>query len=179
MTVSNLESKTIIGAVIHVFDSGENGMSLAPFVGTPPTVARTMLQLAELRPGETLFDLGCGDARIVIMAAQEFGAKAVGVELDEGRYKDCVKKIHELHLEDRVKIIRGDLMKVDVSPANVITLYLLTSANEKVKPNLEHQLKNGARVVSHDFEMPGWKPAKVQEVTENYGYSHTIYLYKR
>ncbi len=156
-------------------------MSLAPFVPTPTEVVRSMLQLAELKPGETLYDLGCGDGRIIIMAAQEFGAKAVGVEMDEGRYGDCKKKIGELNLDNQVKIIRDDLLKVDLSNADVVTLYLLTSANEKVKPNLERYLKKGARVVSHDFEMPGWKPAKVQESkeTESYSYSHTLYLYKR
>lgn len=154
-------------------------MSLAPFVPSPAEVVKSMLQLAELKPGETLYDLGCGDARIVIMAAQEFGAKAVGVELDEGRFKDCTSKIHELHLDNKIKIIHDDLLKVDLSEANVVTLYLLTSANEKVKPNLERYLKNGARVVSHDFEMPGWKVAKIKELTEDYGHSHTLYLYKK
>ena len=156
-------------------------MSLAPFVPTPIEVVRAMLQLAELRSGETLFDLGCGDGRIVVMAAQEFGAKTFGVELNKGRYSECVKKIHELHLENQANIIHDDLLKVDLSEADVVTLYLLTSANEKVKPNLELYLKKGARVVSHDFEMPGWKYVKVREIkeTENNNYSHTLYLYKR
>ena len=154
-------------------------MSLAPFVPSPPAVVKAMLQLAELKPGENLYDLGCGDGRILIMAAQEFGAKAVGVELDEGRYRECTKKIHELHLEDKVKIIHDDLLKVNLSEANVVTLYLLTSANDKVKPNLEIYLRSGARVVSHDFEMPGWKAAKIKEIIEDYGHSHTLYLYKK
>ncbi len=155
-------------------------MSLAPFVPSPPEVVRSMLQLAELKPGETLYDLGCGDARIIIMAVQEFGAKAaVGVELDDGRFKDCSAKIRDLHLDDKIKIIHEDLLKVDLSEANVVTLYLLTSANERVKPNLERYLKNGARVVSHDFEMPGWKATTVKELTEDYGHSHTLYMYKR
>lgn len=154
-------------------------MSLAPFVGTPPYVVRTMLELAELKPGETLYDLGCGDGRVIFMAAQEFGAKAVGVELDRGRYMTCWNKVQENHLSDRVRVIQGDLLKVDISPADVVTLYLLTSANEKVKPNLDKYLRKGARVVSHDFEIPGWRPAKVQEVTEPHGYSHTVYVYKK
>lgn len=106
-----------------------------------------------------------------MMAAQEFGANAVGVELDEGRYRECVKKIHELHLEKRVKIIHDDLLNMNLSKADVITLYLLTDANEKLKPNLERDLKKGARVVSHDFMIPGWKPDKEQDYP-------TIYLYK-
>ncbi|MFQ6075190.1 MAG: SAM-dependent methyltransferase [Candidatus Bathyarchaeia archaeon] len=154
-------------------------MSLAPFVGTPPYIVKKMLELTELKPWETLYDLGCGDGRVILMAAQEFGARAVGVELDRGRYITCLKKVQENHLGDRVRVIHEDLMKVDISPADVVTLYLLTSANEKVKPNLERYLKKGARVVSHDFEIPGWRPVRIQEVTEPHGYSHTIYVYKK
>ncbi|MFH0897001.1 MAG: class I SAM-dependent methyltransferase [Candidatus Bathyarchaeota archaeon] len=155
-------------------------MSLAPYVPTPNEVVRAMLQVAELKSGETLYDLGCGDGRIVLMAAQEFGAKAVGVELDEDRYNDCRKKVQDLHLENRVNIIRGDFLSIDLREADVVTLYLLTGSNEKIRPNLEHYLKNGVRVVSHDFEMPGWKPVKVQDIkeSESYSYSHTLYLYK-
>ena len=153
-------------------------MSLAPFVGTPPNVVEEMLELAQLKPGETLYDLGCGDGRIIIMAAQQFRAYAVGVELDEGRFKRCSNKIQELGLESQVKVVHGDLMKVDLAPADVVTLYLLTSSNEKIKPNLEHYLKQGARVVSHDFEIPGWKPMIVKEVKETWG-SHKIFVYKK
>ena len=153
-------------------------MSLALFVPTPNEVVRAMLKLAELKTGETLYDLGCGDGRIVIMAAQEFGAKAVGVELDDGRYNDCVKKIHELNIEDSVSIIHDDLLNVDLSKADVVTLYLLSSTNEKIKPNLEQYLKKGARIVSHDFQIPGWKSARIQEFreTDSNGF-HTLYLY--
>ena len=151
-------------------------MSLAPFVASPTNVVTAMLHLAELKRDETLFDLGCGDGRIILEAAQKFGAKAVGVELNEERYRDCIRKIQEAHLEKRVEVIHGDLLQVDLHRANVITLYLLTSSNEKVKPNLERDLRKGARVVSHDFHIAGWKPTKVQELKENWG-SHTLYLY--
>jgi len=153
-------------------------MSLAPFVGTPPNVVEKMLELAELRPGEILYDLGCGDARIVIMAAQKFGARAVGIELDDGRFKDSAKRVREAGLEDRVKIVHGNILDISVKDADVVTLYLLTSANERLRPNLERDLKPGARVVSHDFSMPGWKPLRTDELRETWG-SHTIYLYKR
>lgn len=154
-------------------------MSLAPFVASPQIVVERMLKIAGLKEGETLYDLGCGDGRIIITAATEFGANAVGVELDEGRYRKTLGKIQELKLENKVKLIHGNLLKVDLSPANVVTLYLLTSANEKVKPNLEKQLREGTRVVSHDFEIPGWRPIRIEEVSENYGFSHTIYLYEK
>jgi predicted RNA methylase len=153
-------------------------VSLAPFVASPPNVVEKMLELADLKPSEVLYDLGCGDARIVITAAQKFGARAVGVELDDGRYQDCVKRVKEARLEDRVKIIHGNIVDISVKDADVVTLYLLTSANERLRPNLERDLKSGARVVSHDFSMPGWKPLRTEELRETWG-SHTIYVYKR
>ncbi|MEM2094960.1 MAG: class I SAM-dependent methyltransferase [Candidatus Bathyarchaeia archaeon] len=154
-------------------------MSLAPFVASPPNVVEKMLKMAELKPHEVLYDLGCGDGRIVLTAVQQFGAKrAVGVELDEGRYNECVRKVKEAGLEDRVKIIHANILDISVKDADVVTLYLLTSANERVRPILERDLKSGARVVSHDFSMPGWNPTRVEEVRETWG-SHTIYLYKR
>lgn len=154
-------------------------MSLAPFVASPQIVVERMLKLAKLKEGETLYDLGCGDGRIIITAATQFGANAVGVELDEGRYRKTLGRIRELKLEDKVKLIHGNLLKVDLSPADVVTLYLLTSANEKLKPNLEKHLREGTRVVSHDFEIPGWRPIRIEEVSESYGFSHTIYLYEK
>jgi len=155
-------------------------MSLAPFVPSPPHVVSEMLQLAELKKGETLFDLGCGDGRIILEAAQKFGANAVGVELDEGRYLTCVKKVEEAHLEGTVEVIHGNLLDIDLKNADVVTLYLLTSSNEKIKPNLERQLRKGARVVSHDFQIKGWKETKIKsivtEINEVLG-QNTLYNY--
>ena len=151
-------------------------MSLAPFVGSPPKVVTEMLQISGLSEDEMLYDLGCGDGRIILEAAQKFGAKAVGVELDNKRYKECVKKVKDACLEDRVEVIHGSLLEIDLKKADVVTLYLLTSANDKVKPNLERDLKRGARIVSHDFQITGWKATKVKEIKENWG-SHTLYLY--
>ncbi len=153
---------------------------LAPFVPSPEAVVEKMLKVAEVKAGDTVYDLGCGDGRIIIMAAQKFGAKAVGVELDDELYQKTVERVKELKLEDKVKVIHGDLLQVDLAPATVVTLYLLTSANEKLKPNLEKYLKKGARVVSHDFEVPGWKPEKTESMGEENEYrEHTIYLYRR
>jgi len=141
-----------------------------------------MLVLAELKPGEVFFDLGAGDGRTVIMAAKDFGARAVGVELREDLVKRALSSIYDNGLQDRVTIVNGDMFSVDLSSADVIFLYLTTSANEKVKPKLEVELKPGVRVVSHDYEVVGWKPFKVENFCENQtlGYpSHTIYLYKK
>ena len=155
---------------------------IAPFVATPLPVVKQMLTLAQLKPGEIIYDLGCGDGRVVIMAAQEFGASGVGVEMREDLVKQALSKVSELGLDGRVKIVQSDLFKVDLAQADVVTLYLTTSANDKVKPKLESELKLGARVVSHDYEILGWRPIKVDNFCENprLGYpSHTIYVYKR
>jgi len=155
---------------------------IAPFVATPLPVVRQMLTLAELKPGELIYDLGCGDGRVVITAVQEFGAQAIGVEMREDLVKQALNKVSELGLDGKVKIVHSDLFKVDISPADVVTLYLTTSANDKVKPKLEAELKQGARIVSHDYEILGWRPVKIYNFCENprLGYpSHTIYVYKR
>ena len=138
-----------------------------------------MLKLAGVKAGDTVYDLGCGDGRIVIMAAEKFGAKGVGVELDDELFAQTNQRVKDLHLEDKVRIIHGDLMEVDLSPATVVTLYLLPSSNIKVRPNLEMYLKKGSRVVSHDFEIAGWKTSKTEQMeTEDFGRVHTLFLYR-
>ncbi|UCE95546.1 MAG: methyltransferase domain-containing protein [Candidatus Bathyarchaeota archaeon] len=157
-------------------------MFIAPFVASPLPVVRHMLMLAKLKAGEIFYDLGAGDGRTVILAAQEFGARAVGVELREDLAKKALATIHDLGIQDRVTIVQNDMFKINIAPANVVFLYLTTSANEKVKPKLEKELKSGARIVSHDYEVLGWKPAKTETFCENpkLGYpSHTIYIYKK
>lgn len=155
------------------------GEKLAPFVPSPLLVVEKMLTLAGVGPGDTVYDLGCGDGRIIIMAAQTFGAQAVGVELDEKLYRSTLSRIRQLNLQDKVKVIHGDLLEVDLSPATVVTLYLLPSANEKVRPNLEKYLSFGARVVSHDFEMPGWEDKLIGKLGPTNEFQHALYLYRR
>jgi predicted RNA methylase len=141
-----------------------------------------MLTLAELKAGEVFFDLGAGDGRTVVMAAKDFGARAVGVELREDLFKKALGTVYEQNLQDRVTMVNGDMFNVDLTSADVIFLYLTTSANEKIKSKLETELKRGVRVVSHDYEIVGWKAVKVVNFCENQtlGFpSHTIYLYKR
>jgi len=155
---------------------------IAPYVPSPPQVIQRMLNLAELKAGEVFFDLGSGDGRTVIMAAKSFGARAVGVELREDLVKRALSTIYEQSLQDRTTIVNGDMFNVDLTSADVIFLYLTTSANEKVKPKLESELKRGVRIVSHDYEIVGWKPFKVENYCENetLGYpSHTLYLYRK
>jgi predicted RNA methylase len=155
---------------------------LAPFVATPTPVVRQMLILADLKPGEVLYDLGSGDGRAVIIAAKDFGAESVGVELRDDLAKRALDSIQKLDLKEKTRIIQKDIFNVNLSSANVVFLYLTTSANEKIKPKLEAELKPGTRVVSHDYEILGWKPLKVDNFCENpkLGYpSHTLYVYRR
>jgi cyclopropane fatty-acyl-phospholipid synthase-like methyltransferase len=155
---------------------------IAPFVPSPPQVVRQMLVLAELRAGEIFFDLGAGDGRTVIMAAKDFGARAVGVELREDLAKKALGTVYDQNLQDRITIVNGDMFSVDLTSADVVFLYLTTSANEKIKPKLENELKHGGRVVSHDYEIVGWKPVRVVNFCEDQtlGFpTHTIYLYKK
>lgn len=157
-------------------------MFIAPFVPSPATVIHRMLEIAELKPGEVLFDLGAGDGRSVIMAAKAFGARAVGIELREDLAKKALSTIYDNSLTDRITIVNGDMFAVNLTSADVVFLYLTTSANEKIRPKLETELKKGVRVVSHDYEIVGWKPEKVETFCENpqLGYpSHTLYLYRK
>jgi len=136
-----------------------------------------MLQAAQLKPGEVVYDLGSGDGRVVITAAQMFKANAVGVEISEVLCKSTLKKIAALHLDSQVKIIHANALKVDLGPADVVTLYLLTSSNARLKPNLEKYLKPSARVVSLNFGMPGWKATRTETVHAD-RQTHTIYVYE-
>lgn len=157
-------------------------MFIAPFVASPLPVVRHMLKAVDLKPGEAFYDLGSGDGRTVIMAVQEFGARAVGVEMREDLAKKALATIQELGIQDRVTIVQSDLFKVNITHADVVFLYLTTSANDKIRPKLEKELKSGARVVSHDYEILRWKPAKADNFCENprLGYpSHTVYVYER
>jgi tRNA A58 N-methylase Trm61 len=148
-------------------------MSCAPFVQTPVEVAKKMIQLADLKPGQKLFDLGAGDGRLVIMAAQDTGASAVGVEMRDDLIERARTEIKKLSLEGKVTMIHDDFFNVDLSEADVVTLYLTTSGNERLRPKLERELKKGAKVISHDFKVGTWKPS----VVYNELLGHTIYSY--
>lgn len=159
---------------------GQEPEKLAPYYPTPHSVVQRMIELANLRPGEKLFDLGSGDGRIVIMAAERFRADATGVELDAKLHAESSEEIRKRKLGKTARIIRGDLFQQDYSSADVLTVYLLPSSNEKIRPALEKQLKSGARIVAHDFEFAGWKPSRTEDIADDgEGRSHTIYLYVR
>ncbi len=157
------------------------GDKLAPYYPTPETIVEKMLQLGGLKAGEKMFDLGSGDGRIVIMAAQKFHAQAVGVELDKDLARQSAAKILKLGLDKNARIINGDLLKQNYGSADLVTVYLLpASINNKVLPLLETQLKKGARVVAHDFDFQTWSPEKVENIADDgEGRSHTLYLYRK
>ena len=140
-----------------------------------------MLELAKVTSDDVVYDLGSGDGRFVITAAQKYGAHAVGVEVNPDLYRQSSARIKELKLDDRAHIICEDMFSVDVTVhrATVVVLYLLTSFNAKLRPKLERELRSGTRIVSHDFQVPGWDPDQTVEVTSQYGISHKIYLYVR
>jgi precorrin-6B methylase 2 len=151
--------------------------TLAPSFPTPQEVVDRMLTLAGVKPGEMVYDLGCGDGRIVITAAQKFKARAVGVEIRRDIFEATMGRVSSLGLADQVKIVHGNALKTDLSPADVVTLYLLTSSNEKLKPILIHDLKPTARVVSHDYEIKGWKPVVTEKIKVG-GAQHTVFVYR-
>jgi len=153
---------------------------LAPYYPTPETIVDRMLQLGGLKAGEKVYDLGSGDGRIVIMAAERFHADAIGIELDKDLCKLSLDKIHKLHLEKNAHIVNGDLLKQNYSSADLVTVYLLPGFIDKVQPLLDQQLKKGARVVAHDFEFKYWTPDKVEDIADDgEGRSHKLYLYRK
>ncbi len=170
----------LLGIALAAQDKPAEPEKLAPYYPTPETIVQKMLQLGALKAGEKMFDLGSGDGRIVIMAAEKFHANAVGVELDKDLFRQSMDKIQSLRLQKTAKIVNGDVLQQDYSSADIITVYLLPLSNDKVRPVLDKQLKKGTRIVSHDFEFKDWKPEKVETIEDDgEGRSHTLYLYRR
>ncbi len=156
------------------FGPAEN---LAPYIPTPQEAVDRMLEAAHVKPGDVVYDLGSGDGRIVITAAQKFGARGVGVEIRPDLCQKARERIKSLGLEDRVSMVEDSALRVDLSSADVVTLYLLTSSNERLRPNLEKYLKPGSRVVSYEFPIRGWKPVRAI-VLQTGKTEHLIYLYE-
>lgn len=153
--------------------------SAAFFAPTPWAIAREMLEFAQVQPGDLLYDLGSGDGRIPIMAAQEFGCRAVGIELDEKLRHHAEAKVKEYGLEKQVSFKAEDFFRADLRDATVVTLYLLTAVNGHLGPRLASQLPKGARVVCLDYEVPGWRYLESKPVRSEGNVDYTLYLYRR
>lgn len=149
---------------------------LAPYVSSPEHIVDRMLELASIRPGESVYDLGAGDGRVVIAAAEKYKARAVGVEISPRLVAEASARIEKLGLAENARVIQGDILKTDLSRADVVIIYLVTSLNEKLRPRFEKSLKAGARVISHDFAVPGWKPSRVEKTADRH--PHSIFVYE-
>ena len=129
-----------------------------PFVSTPHEVVEAMLVLAKVGPNDMVYDLGCGDGRFVIAAAREFGARGVGIDIDPARIAEARAAAQSEGVAERVRFLQQDLFTVDLSPASVVTLFLLPELNDRLAPKLKRELRPGARVVSHRWMIRGWPP---------------------
>jgi SAM-dependent methyltransferase len=159
--------------------AGQDKGSKAPdviFVPTPQEVVDRMLELAEVKKGDILYDLGCGDGRIVVTAAKKYGVKATGFDVDPKRIRESRENVRKNNVEALVTIKQDDIFQQDLSEANVVTLYLLPSLNVRLMPQLA-KLKPGSRIVSHSFNMRGAKPTKIERVKTRLGSERTIYLW--
>jgi SAM-dependent methyltransferase len=149
-----------------------------PFVPSPPEVVERMLLLAQVKRTDVIYDLGSGDGRIVIQAAKQYGVRGVGIEIDP----ELVRKAQGNALKEKVQHLvefrAQDALTVDVSQATVVTLYMLPEFNAKLRPIFDRQLKRGARVVSHDFEIQGWVPDRIEQVKGDFFHDHTILLFE-
>jgi SAM-dependent methyltransferase len=161
------------GCTPPVYTEGE-----VPFVGTPIEVVDRMLDMARVKKDDVLYDLGSGDGRIVIRAAKKFGTHGVGIEIDRDLVSRSRSMAEKEGVSDLVEFRQQDALTADVSEATVVTLYLLPEFNAKLRPIFKKQLKPGARVVSHDFGIEGWKPDREEKIPDGILHQHTIYLWE-
>jgi tRNA G37 N-methylase Trm5 len=154
-------------------DNGD-GEFTVPYVPTPQNVVDTMLKLANIKPGDVIYDLGSGDGRIVITAAKQYGVRGVGIDINPVRVKEANENARKEGVADKVTFKKNDLFEEDIHEATVVTIYLLPSVNLKLKPKLFRELKPGTRIISHDFDMGDWKPEQRVEVDNHRIFTWTI-----
>jgi hypothetical protein len=169
---------------IQIYE-GSHGMAeapdLAPYLSTPTEIIEKMLELAEVDSQDVLYDLGCGDGRILITAAKKYGTRGVGIDIVPQRIEESRLAALEAGVEDFVEFHLGDAAKMNISEATVVALYLLPESNEILRPRFEKQLKPGVFVVCHNYTIPGWEDKEVNAVAikDKKDKDHTIFLYKR
>ncbi len=157
---------------------GDGSVSVAPYVPTPQSLVNKMLELVEAGPGDVLYDLGCGDGRFLITAVDEFNVeKAVGYELNKHLYEVAEDNVAKSGLIDEIRIESCDFMDADFSEATIITLYLTTSGNAKLRPKFKEELKPGTRIISHDFPIMGWTQSTPDKEALNIG-AHKVFIYR-
>jgi precorrin-6B methylase 2 len=156
----------------------DEGKKIVPYVPTPQEVVERMLELAQVKKGDLVYDLGSGDGRIVVTAAKKYGVKAIGFEIDPERIKESQENIKKAGVGHLVEIRQQDIRTVDLSQASVLTMYLLPEVNLMIRPNIWKQMKPGSRVVSHDFDMGDWKAIKTEQIKDPSGWEHTLYLWQ-
>lgn len=150
---------------------------LAPFVPTPPDVVERMLELANTGGDDFVFDLGCGDGRILIAAAQKYGARGFGVDTEQYRVVESQTNAQSAGVENLVTIRRQDAATVELDQATVITLYLVQWSTDKLKSRILRQARPGTRIVSHNFYMTDWAPTKFEEFVDSEGSTHRLYMW--
>lgn len=165
-----------IGAEVRVARAQEG--KIVPYVPTPQEVVDRMLELAQVKKGDVVYDLGSGDGRIVITAAKKYGVRAIGFEIDPDRIKESRENIRKEGVGNLVEIRQQDIRTVDLSQVSVLTMYLLPEVNLMIRPNIWKQMKSGSRVVSHDFDMGDWQPVKTESIKDRSGWDHTLYLWR-
>jgi cyclopropane fatty-acyl-phospholipid synthase-like methyltransferase len=148
----------------------------APYVSTPQSVVEAMLRLAAVRKDDVIYDLGCGDGRIVITAARNFGARGVGIDIDPRRIEEANASARFAGVSDRARFVVQDLFKTDFSEASVLTLYLFPELNARLLPKLRSELRPGTRIVSHQFGIGDWKPERAETAWSG-TMDHQIYLW--
>jgi len=158
---------------IRLLGKAEKPISLGGYEPTPLPIVEAMLRLAGVQPGDVVFDLGSGDGRIVIMAAEKFGARGVGIEIDEKLVEESRKTVEAKRLQDKVKILHANAFDVDLRPADVVTLYVGSTTLELLRAHMERTMRPGTRVVSHQYEIPGWRPNQVLDLERVF-----LYLYR-
>ena len=152
--------------------------SLAPYVASPEMIVEEMLRLADVGKEDVVYDLGSGDGRIVIMAASMYGARGIGFELDGDLVRLANENARRAGVAHLVEFRQQDVLTVDLSPATVVTIYLGQEANLKLRPAVQSELRPGARVVSHDFDMGDWRPDAVRQLLDESGMVRTLYLWR-
>lgn len=155
----------------------DDAVDLAPYVATPMVVVEEMLELAQVGPSDVVYDLGCGDGRIVVTAAERHGARGVGIDLDPQRIQEARQFARDAGVESLVELRVEDATTTDFSNATVLTLYLVPESNALLRPIMEKRLAPGARVVSHQYEIPGWQPLRLQTVPIDGEDDHALYFY--